>query len=126
MRLLTLTALIAISAAASAEVVPLRHGTYVQTGTPCADPPFAAMREWDGIGLADPHSRACRARVLARHGASYTVDNSCIGTGAGPGARSSERLTIVPTRGGMRLNGTAFAFCPARSLPPELRKRAGR
>lgn len=126
MRLLLAIALVALPASVAAEVVPLRHGTYVRAGTPCADPPFAAMREWDGIGMADPHSHACRARLLARRGASYTISNSCIGTGVGPGVRTSERLTVVPARQGMRLNGTAFHFCPTASLPPELRRRAVR
>ncbi len=126
MRLLLALALVALPTAALAEVVPLRHGTYVQQGTPCADPPFAAMREWDGIGMADPHSHACRAKLLARRGASYVIDNSCIGTGVGPGTRTGERLTIVPMPQGMRLNGTAFHFCPSAKLPPELRTRATR
>ena len=107
-----------LPAAALAEPLPLAHGDYVMHGTPCADAPFAAMRSYDGVGLGDPHSHACRANVLRRAGHRYSVANSCIGVGVGPGVRSTERLTIVPegrSAFAIEANGAAIRYrlCPS-------------
>ncbi|WP_242096016.1 hypothetical protein [Sphingomonas sp. CROZ-RG-20F-R02-07] len=105
-------------AAALAEPLPLAHGIYVEAGTPCADPPFAVMRSYDGVGLGDPHSHACRIRVLARHGAHYMLANSCIGVGVGPGTRSTETLRLmVRSRRAFAISGSTFRLCPAKVTP---------
>ena len=129
MRSLSALALLALPslAAAGAGPLPLARGTYVMRGTSCADPAFAAMRSYDGIGLGDPHSHACRLRVVARHGARYVIDNSCIGAGVGPATRATERLTLTITRrDAFAIGATFYRYCPAAALPPELRHSAER
>lgn len=70
-------------------VYPLKPGIYVQQGTPCSSPPNVAIRQYDGRGISTAHTRACRAKVLSRHGRRYTVEQSCIDAGAGPASASS-------------------------------------
>jgi len=107
-------------------VYRLKPGIYVQKGTPCASAPNAAIREYDGRGISTPHSRECRARVLARRGSRYEISQSCIDAGAGPAPRSVERQTIsirdaltfgIKTRGPV----TQYRYCPPHMLPAGVR-----
>lgn len=110
-------------------VYRLKPGIYVQKETECADAPFAAIRRYDGRGISDPHSRACRVRVLSKRGATYQVEQSCIDAGAGPAPRVSERQTVavadaltfsIRTRG----PATTYRYCPAYMLPAGMRGAA--
>lgn len=100
----------------------LKPGIYVKKGVSCASAPNAAILQYDGRGISDSHSRACRVRVLARGGDRYTVVQSCIDAGQGPAPRVSQRQTVtvsdaltfvIQTRG----PGTAYRYCPASMLP---------
>jgi hypothetical protein len=110
-------------------VYRLKPGIYVQQGVGCGAPPNAAIRQYDGRGISDPHSRACRARILSRKGSRYTVNQSCIDAGDGPAPRVSERQVVtvpdaltfsVRTRG----PGTTYRYCPTYLLPADLRGAA--
>lgn len=111
--LLALLLLPALAGAAPASPLPLAKGNYVQSNASCKDPAFAVMRSYDGIGLGDPHSHACRARVLARHGRHYAVANSCINAGVGPAPRSTERLDLtVLSHRSFAVGDTPYRLCP--------------
>ncbi len=45
--------------AMSSQELALKRGVYVLKGVDCKDPPFAAMKSWDGIGFSGPHSTEC-------------------------------------------------------------------
>ncbi|SFR83832.1 hypothetical protein [Sphingomonas jatrophae] len=133
----TLAALAAtLPAAASVDTSPppggvyrLKPGIYVRQGVACGDAPNAAIRRYDGRGIADAHSRACRARVLARKGNRYTVSQSCIDAGAGPAPRVTERQTVTVADAltfAVRTRGPAatYRYCPAYMLPAGLRGAA--
>ncbi|WP_337268542.1 hypothetical protein [Oryzifoliimicrobium ureilyticus] len=105
-----------------AYVYPLKEGIYVQDGSDCRSAPNAAIRAYDGRGISDPHSRACRARIISKDGDRYTVDQSCLDAGAGPAKRVSERQTIIiaDMTTFQLIQGrakTKFRFCPESSLP---------
>jgi membrane-bound inhibitor of C-type lysozyme len=107
-------------------VLPLKHGIFVAADVPCESPPNAAIRRYDGVGLSGAHTRACRAKVLSKKGATYEVDQSCIDAGSGPAPRSSERQTITVASNLefmlKREAGTQrFKYCAAALLPPGLR-----
>lgn len=110
-------------------VYRLKPGIYVQKGVACETAPNAAIRQYDGRGISTAHTRACRARVLSRRGNRLEVSQSCIGAGAGPAPRFTERQTVsiadaltftLKTRG----NGTTYRYCPAYMLPVGLRGTA--
>lgn len=110
-------------------VYRLKPGIYVQNKVGCGSPPNAAIRRYDGQGISTPHSRACRARVLSRKGARYTVSQSCLDAGAGPAKRFTERQIVtvadaltftLQTRG----PGTTYRYCPIDQLPRDLRGAA--
>jgi hypothetical protein len=108
-------------------VYRLKPGIYVQQGVGCGSPPNAAIRQYDGRGISDPHSRACRARVLSRKGSRYTVSQSCIDAGAGPAPRVTERQIVTVSDAltfslGTRGAGTTYRYCPAYLLPADLRE----
>jgi hypothetical protein len=110
-------------------VYKLKPGIYVQQGVDCASPPNAALRRYDGRGISGAHTHACRVRVLSRRGTTFTVAQSCIDTGAGPGPRSTERQVVTVPDAltfTMRTRGPAstFRYCPMNMLPRELRKYA--
>jgi hypothetical protein len=135
-RVISLAALglsIAVPTSASVDTSPkpggvyrLKPGIYVQNGVECGSPPNAAIRQYDGKGISDPHDRACRVQVLARRGNRYTVNQSCIDAGAGPAPRTTERQIVtipdaltftVQTRG----PAITYRYCPIDMLPKELR-----
>jgi len=115
-----------ISPVAAATVLPLTKGTYVSVSETCADPSFAGLKTFDGLGLAGAHTRECRARIVEKTGSAYTVDNSCIDAGAGPAPRSTERLIVAITapnafviRSGS--SSERYRLCPQDDLPMALR-----
>lgn len=125
---------IAAAASASVDTSPqpggiyrLKPGIYVAQDVPCEDPPNAAIRQYDGHGISTAHSHACKASVRARKGMRYTVDQSCIDAGAGPGRRFVQRqqitvrdaLSFSQSIGG---SSTSYRYCPVYQLPPSLRK----
>lgn len=125
---------LAVSVAASVDTTPrpggvyrLKPGTYVQREAACGSAPNAAVRRYDGRGISDAHTRACRARVLSRKGNRYAVEQSCIDAGAGPAPRIRERQTITIADAltfTLRTNGpgTTYRYCPASMLPAGLRE----
>jgi len=114
-------------------VYRLKPGIYVAAGSSCEAPANAAIRRYDGKGLNTAHSRSCKAAVASRKRSAgaitYTVDQNCIDSGAGPGKRFTQRqkvtvedaLTFNQTIGGDR---TAYRYCPIDALPADLRKAA--
>ena len=110
-------------------VYRLKPGIYVARGSSCEAPANAAIRQYDGKGIATPHSRACKAVVRTHKGNRYTVDQSCIDAGAGPGKRWTERqrvtvrdaLSFEQTIGG---SVRSYRYCPTYQLPRGLRKGA--
>ena len=106
--------------------LPLKHGIFVSGDSSCGDPPNAALRRYDGKGLSDAHSHACQIKVLAQHGASYDIEQSCIDAGQGPAPRSVERATVaIQDNLTFTLKGDGdaetFRYCAASMLPPSLR-----
>jgi hypothetical protein len=110
-------------------VYRLKPGIYVQKGVACESAPNAAIRQYDGRGISTAHSHACRAHVLSRHGNRFQVSQSCIGAGAGPAPRFTERqtvnvadvLTFTLNTGG---SSAAYRYCPANMLPTGMRGAA--
>lgn len=134
-RALALGALLGMGAAASASVdtspgpggvYRLKPGVYVARSSSCEAPANAAIRAYDGRGIATAHSRNCKATVLARKGKRFTVSQRCIGSGAGPGRSDTQRqqvavhdaLTFTQTIGGA---ATTYRYCPSYQLPRDLR-----
>ncbi len=134
-RALALGATLGMGAAASASVdtspgpggvYRLKPGVYVARGSSCEAPANAAIRAYDGRGLATPHSRNCKATVLARKGMRFTVSQRCIDSGAGPGRSYKQRqqvavhdaLTFTQTIGAA---ATTYRYCPTYQLPRGLR-----
>lgn len=107
-------------------VYRLKPGIYVAGDMGCAAPPNAAIRLYDGKGIGTAHTSACKAKVRKRRGNTYTVDQSCIDAGAGPGPRFVQRqqvvvrdaLTFTQVIGRSR---TTYRYCPVSDLPPGLR-----
>lgn len=107
----------------------LKPGIYVASGSTCASPANAVVRRYDGRGISDAHSRACRARILSRRGNVFTVEQSCIDAGAGPAPRRVERQSVAVMDAltfSMQTRGPAstYRFCPAYQLPAGLREMA--
>lgn len=114
-------------ASAPSGVYRLKPGIYVQEGVSCTDAPNAAILSYDGIGLSDPQSHACRVSVLARQGNHFSVSQSCIAAGIGEAPRVSDRETVTIldaqtfTRR-LRGRGTTYRYC--RGVPSEANGRS--
>lgn len=134
----TLAALSAGACQASVDTSPrpggvykLKPGIFVAEGSDCAAPANAAIRQYDGKGIATAHTRACRAVIKSRRGASFKVEQSCIDAGSGPAPRKTQRQTIA-VRDALSFTqtigaaSTSFRYCPVDALPADLRKAAPR
>jgi hypothetical protein len=99
-------------------VYPLVPGMYVAEGSDCASAANAALRQYNGKGIASAHTHACKVTIRSRVGKAYIVDQSRIDVGDGAGPRFSERQTIqvrdvrtfVQTVG---TDVTTYHICPA-------------
>jgi hypothetical protein len=90
--------LMMLATAASAAVLPLKPGTYVLSSTPCGDPAFAAMFDYDGRSFSYPHATNCRSVIRAHAGRTYHVSETCSALGDGSASVSDTRqmtYTIV-------------------------------
>ncbi len=72
-----------VSTVADAASLPLKPGTYVLAGTPCKEPPFAAMFSYDGSAFSHPHATGCRSTVTSRNGRTYRIAETCSALGDG-------------------------------------------
>ena len=103
-------------------IVPLKPGLYVAKGSTCKDPPNAAIRDYDRRSFATSSSRECHARVVARRGSTYRIEQSCVDAGRGPAPRVGDRfsvsvenaLTFELHRGS---SVTEYRYCPIYQLP---------
>lgn len=124
---------IATSAVASVDrsappggVYRLKPGFYVAKNTACSDAPNAAIRRYDGVGISDARTRACRAKVVSRRGGTFVVEQSCVNAGTGPAPRVVERQ-IVSVRDaltfslGSAARQTTYRYCPIYMLPKSVR-----
>ncbi|MFL6710567.1 MAG: hypothetical protein ACJ8HI_20385 [Massilia sp.] len=108
-------------------VYKLKPGVYVAEQSRCEDPANAAIRQYDGRGIASAHSRACTARVRKHVGQRYTVEQSCLDGGAGHGRRYVERQQVI-VRDALNFSQTIagetsnYRYCPAYQLPKDLQK----
>lgn len=135
-RIAVLAAALAMAAPVSASVdtspkpggvYRLKPGIYVAKDSTCESAPNAAIRQYDGKGLGTAHTRSCKAVVRSQRRGTYTVDQSCIDAGAGPGRRRVQRqqvivrdaLSFAQVIGGER---TSYRYCPVYQLPADLRK----
>jgi len=71
---------------ASSATLPLRPGTYVETGSPCHDPALAALFDYDGRRFSYPHATNCRSVIQSHAGRTYRVTESCSALGDGSAA----------------------------------------
>ena len=111
--------LLVTGSAASAAFLPLRSGTYVQSGTPCKDPPFAAMFAYDGHQFSYPHATQCRSLIRGHRAHGYRVEETCSALGDGTPAAPTIVETSYIVRSATRVlvgrNGMAsssYRWCP--------------
>lgn len=110
-------------------VYRLKPGIYVANDMDCGSPPNAAIRRYDGKGISTAHTRACRATVLSRKGKVYTVRQSCIDAGSGPGPRFTQ-VQKVSVPDALHFSQTirgytsSYRYCPVYQLPKDLRAYA--
>jgi hypothetical protein len=107
-------------------VYHLRPGIYVARGADCGEPPNAAIRLYDGKGLNTAHTHACNVVIRSAHGASYAVEQTCVDSGEGPGARFTERQEVTvqgDARFTQRVAGvaTTYQYCAVGRLGADLR-----
>jgi hypothetical protein len=119
-RLLAVFAL--VGTAANAAELPIKPGTYVLAGTPCKDPPFAAMFTYADGQFSYPHASDCRSRIVFHAGYHYRIAETCSALGDGTPTKpttftstytieSTTRLSIARTTGQMAVH---YRRCPAR------------
>ena len=95
----------------------LKHGIYVLRGVDCKEPPFAALKSWDGVGFAGPHSGQCTTNVLSHRGNHFDVSTTCAALGDGTPNRSGyvEKLSLT------RISSTNFLIVNANNTTSHYR-----
>ena len=118
-------ALLAFSATmADAAVLPLRPGAFVLKGQPCANPPLAAMFDYDGREFSYPHASRCRSTILSHAGKTYRRRETCSALGDGSPARPITTVSTyeILSRTELRVSDTAhhgagYRWCSGRREP---------
>ncbi|MGI4878436.1 MAG: hypothetical protein ACRYG4_13225, partial [Janthinobacterium lividum] len=108
--------------AASATTLPLKPGVYVLAGSPCRDPAFAAMFEYDGRNLSYPHASGCVSEVVSHSGKHYTVRETCSALGDGTPAKPEIKVSTYTITSPKQVvvghrddpSGSHYRWCSAR------------
>jgi glyoxylase I family protein len=109
----------------AADILPLKHGIYVDASQSCTDPANAGIRQYDGTGLNTAHTHGCVLQVRARKGATYTVAQRCIDAGTGQAPFVDEEMEVSVVNEGKFLfkkgkTTTPFHYCSSPALPAQL------
>jgi hypothetical protein len=137
-QILTMLALLVATSSASASadtsakpggVYRLKPGIYVARGASCASPANAEIRQYDGRGISTAHTSACSAKIRTRKGTAYTVDQTCLDVGAGPGKKFVERQKVTVSNAltsnqAIGKESTTYRYCAPDELPVDLQKAA--
>ena len=115
-------ALLALSATmADAAVLPLRPGTFLLKGQPCANPALAAIFDYDGREFSYPHASRCRSTVLSHAGKTYRQRETCSALGDGSPARPITTVSTYEIRSPTEVrvrdtahHGADYRWCPGR------------
>lgn len=71
-------------ARAAGIALPLDAGTYVVGSyKPCAEAPFAGVKDYDGKSFSGPHDAGCQTVALDRRDATYRLKTTCKSAGDG-------------------------------------------
>lgn len=100
--------------AASADVLPLKHGRYVNAGTPCREASRATIMPFNGRGF-DISDNGCRyaSRKVGANRYSVTADCSNVGEG-----KSTDIYEIrSPTAFVITADGIVRRWCAPSELP---------
>lgn len=109
-------------------VYKLKPGTYVAEDTQCEAASKGSIRQYDGRGISTATTRACTVRVRGQVRNRYTVEQSCVATGAahGHGRRQVQRQQVT-VRSNLEFtqtigrDSTAYRYCPTNMLPRDVR-----
>ncbi len=78
----------------AAEVLPLKHGIYVDSSQSCKSPANAGIRQYDGSGLNTAHTHGCVLQVRAKKGINYVLAQRCIDAGTGKAPFVDEEMNV--------------------------------
>ena len=103
-------------------IFKLKPGIYVDQRSTCGDPANAAIRSYDGKGIATSSTHGCRARITDRNGKSLGISQSCTNLGSGPAGQIIERfrITIENTLEftiSRNTRASTYRYCPPEQLP---------
>jgi hypothetical protein len=84
-----LALVIFVAAPAEAATLPLRPGTFVMIGEPCADAPLATLFHYDGRSFSYPHATQCRFQILSHGAQDAKLRETCYALGDGTPATPS-------------------------------------
>ena len=98
--------LLVSSGAIAADLLPLRRGIYVETGTPCKDASNAdTLSYWGGRnGINDQQTR-CEVASLKQDNSTYTLKRECTSVRFDDSYQDDVKVTI--------LSRTSFEFQPS-------------
>jgi hypothetical protein len=109
----------------SAATLPLNQGTYVLTRTPCRDPAFATMFEYEGRRFSYPHATQCRSVIRAHLGRAYRVSETCsaLGDGSASAPETSQATYTILSNTRVRVSRgsdalvSSYRWCAAPVAP---------
>lgn len=94
---MSIACVLSSSAAALAQELPIRRGTYVLDSVKCTDAPNAAITVWDGKGFSGAHVSGCTSHVERLPNGNYSVSTACtaLGDGTPDPAGASDLYTMT-------------------------------
>ena len=103
-------------------IFKLKPGIYVDQRSTCGDPANAAIRSYDGKGIATSSTHGCRARITDRNGKSLGISQSCTNLGSGPAGQIIERFRITIENAleftiSINTKASTYRYCPPEQLP---------
>ena len=109
---LMLAAMPLMLAASTDQLLPLKHGIFVTTDTPCKGASnVSIMSYWGGDNALNVSQAECRIDRVTHAGTRYTVTRTCTELQSGSSlGKDTVRLTIADPSS-FTIDGTAYRWC---------------
>ena len=113
MRLLVLlSAAPVMIGAATADMLPLKHGIFVPTNVACKGASNADMvNYWGGKSAIGVAQAECRIKKLSRKGNVYTVTDSCTDIASGGVIEGEPTALTIASPTSFKMSGTSYKYC---------------
>ena len=98
--------------AAAADMLPLKHGIYVASGSACKGASNAEMvNYWGGKSAIGVAQATCTIKKLVKQGTKYTFTDVCTDIQSGQSFDGEKTVLTITSPTQFTMSGTTYRYC---------------